>query len=412
MSTAVQLHYYRQKEPLAVSERDALSGGLDSPLRSITSGFPEIASADAAHRTSSRDLPSLDGLRAISIACVILGHGGQDSASPIVRILLSRLSQFGVCIFFVISGYLITSLLWREAESRGTINLSRFYFRRTLRIFPPYYAYIAFVGLGAALRIWIVPEDARWWPAVTYTSDIFPTHFWLLSHGWSLSIEEQFYLTWPIILATCIRFRGRSSGSQIGLRIALVAMACFPLLRVLVYWLSRDGMLAEAIIFDYVAAGSAMALFQSAGTWELGRQGLRTVLGSRLTPIAAILALALHLMFAAGMRWVFAIGIVLSIPVEAILLAIFVAWTVRNPAHVLGRILNLRVMRVVGIGSYSLYLWQQIFFGSASPFSERLPIEIRFLGAALCAAGSYFIIERPSLRLRARIETRVFAEGS
>jgi len=378
----------------------------------MNSGVGDNAFPDAAHRPSSRDLPSLDGLRAISIACVILGHASQGRASPLVRVLLSRLSQFGVCVFFVISGYLITSLLWREAETRGTVNLRRFYLRRTLRIFPPYYAYIAVVAVGAAAGAWIVPANASWWPALTYSSNIFPTHFWLLSHGWSLSIEEQFYLTWPFILATCVRLRGRSLGSQTGVRIALVAMMLFPLVRVLVYWLTRDGILAETIIFDYVAAGSAMALFQTLGTSERGRRVLNAILKSGLTPLAAVLALALHFVFAAGMRWTFAIGILLSIPAEAILLAIFVAWAVRNPAHALGRVLNLRVMRIVGIGSYSLYLWQQMFFGSESPFSGRLPLLVRLLAAGLCAAGSYFIVERPSLRLRARIENRVFAEAA
>jgi len=189
-------------------------------------------------------------------------------------------------------------------------------------------------------------------------------------------------------------------------------MMLFPLVRVLVYWLTRDGILAETIIFDYVAAGSAMALFQTLGTSERGRRVLNAILKSGLTPLAAVLALALHFVFAAGMRWTFAIGILLSIPAEAILLAIFVAWAVRNPAHALGRVLNLRVMRIVGIGSYSLYLWQQMFFGSESPFSGRLPLLVRLLAAGLCAAGSYFIVERPSLRLRARIENRVFAEAA
>src|SRR3569623_458451 len=177
---------------------------MNTSTLSISSGttFP-----DAAHRPSSRDLPSLDGLRAISIACVILGHATQGRVTPLLAIVLSRLSQFGVCVFFVISGYLITSLLRKEAELRENVNLGRFYLRRTLRIFPPYYAFITVIALGVAMNAWTMPKDARWWPALTYTSEIFPTHFWLLSHSWSLSIEEQFYMTWPLILSTAERNR-------------------------------------------------------------------------------------------------------------------------------------------------------------------------------------------------------------
>ena len=366
---------------------------------------------DAAHRPSSRDIPSLDGLRAFSIGCVILGHASQGHATPLVRTILSRLSQFGVCVFFVISGYLITTLLWREAKARDAISLPRFYLRRTFRIFPPYYSYLIVVAIGVAVNVWSMPPNARWWPALTYTTNLFSTHFWLLSHGWSLSIEEQFYVTWPIILAMCIRRSGLIVGAQAGYRISFAVLLLFPVLRVAVYLLTRDGIFTETLIFDYVAAGSALALFESYSQWNRGRSILAAIMKSRATPLAGLLALVLHLSFASGMRWTFAIGIVLSIPAEALLIALFIAWCVRNPQHVIGRILNMRMLRVIGVGSYSLYLWQQMFFGVESPFALRWSFFVRLVGAGLCAAASYWLVERPSLRLRARIERRVFASG-
>src|SRR5690349_2101927 len=112
------------------------------PDRVTQNEFP-----DAAHRPSSRDLPSLDGLRAISISFVLLGHASHDLSAGI-ETLLARLAHFGVCVFFAISGYLITSLLWRDVQRRGEVQLARFYLRRTVRIFPPYYVYLAVVALG------------------------------------------------------------------------------------------------------------------------------------------------------------------------------------------------------------------------------------------------------------------------
>ncbi|HMA03779.1 MAG TPA: acyltransferase, partial [Gemmatimonadaceae bacterium] len=225
------------------------------PATDLTQSFP-----DAAHRPSTRDLPSLDGLRALSITFVILGHAIQGRVAHLADVVLSRLANFGVCVFFVISGYLITTLLAREAELRDGVSLRRFYLRRTLRIFPPYYAYLLTILVGVFALGWELPPGARLWPAFTYTTNVIPTHFWLTLHAWSLSIEEQFYLTWPIVLALSIRHRGVSAGLRSGQRLALMGLMAFPLLRVAAFALTRDGNLTSGLIFDYVAAGSAVAL--------------------------------------------------------------------------------------------------------------------------------------------------------
>ncbi len=92
---------------------------------------------DAAHRPSRRDIPSLDGLRAISIIFVIAGHAVYGHSDYTVAIL-HRLANFGVRVFFVISGYLITTIVMRNANRTGAVQLGKFYLRRTLRISPPY----------------------------------------------------------------------------------------------------------------------------------------------------------------------------------------------------------------------------------------------------------------------------------
>jgi peptidoglycan/LPS O-acetylase OafA/YrhL len=359
---------------------------------------------DAAHRPSARDLPSLDGLRALSITFVILGHAIQGGVVPLVDVILSRLANFGVCVFFVISGFLITTLLSREAESRGGISLRRFYLRRTLRIFPPYYAYLLTLLVGVYAFGWEFPPVARLWPAFTYTTNLFATHYWLTLHAWSLSIEEQFYVTWPIVLALLLTKRGVSDGLKTGARVAAFGLLMFPILRIIIFVVTRDGNLTGGLIFDYVAAGSAVALFVTGDADGRVKTVLDVLRRSRWTPLAAAAALVVHLLFQGSTRWRFAIAVIVATPLEAVLLAVFIVWAVSNASHPIGKILNLRLLRIVGIGSYSLYLWQQLFFGQDIPFARSWPVSAKLGCTALCALLSYFCIERPALRLRSRLE--------
>jgi peptidoglycan/LPS O-acetylase OafA/YrhL len=367
---------------------------------------------DAAHRPSSRDLPSLDGLRAVSVCFVILGHWAVGHTTLALETLFGHLANFGVFVFFVISGYLITTLLWREAEKRGGVNLRRFYLRRTLRIFPPFYAYLAIVALAALGGILSIPSETRWWPALTYLSNFFSTNNLLTRHSWSLSLEEQYYLSWPIVLATYIRRRSAISDAPSVSPIAVAALVAFPVtLRIVIFGVTRIGWLTGQFIFDYVAAGSALALFESAVRWDRGRRILNSLLRSKFTPVVALLALAMHLRFTGTTRWQFAADMVVLTPTKAALLAIFVVWTVRNPQHLIGRALNWKPMRVIGIGSYSLYLWQQLFFAPGASFPFAWSAQVKLLALAACAMASYRIVEVPCLRLRSRVERKLFREA-
>jgi peptidoglycan/LPS O-acetylase OafA/YrhL len=373
--------------------------------RAVKKEFP-----DAAHRPSSRDLPSLDGLRALSIGFVLLGHASHDLSNR-VETILARLAHFGVCVFFVISGYLITSLLWRDIQKRNEVQLSRFYLRRTLRIFPPYYVYLAVVAIGVSVWNWPTSGDTRWWPAFTYLSNFANTNWAVTGHSWSLSMEEQFYLTWPFVLSACVLRRGVNDGARTACVVAFAGLIVFPLTRVVAFALSRSGEFTGAFMFDYVAAGSAIALFLETRNWKRGQRALRSALESRLIPLLFVFALALHLLLAGTARWLFALDTVVATPLEAALLAVFVAWAVRNPRHVVGRVLNMRMLRIIGVGSYSLYLWQQLFFAPGVAFAHTWPVSLRLAAACSCAVASYFLVERPSLFLRSRLERAIF-EGT
>src|SRR5882672_10627261 len=164
-------------------------------------------------------IKALDGVRGIAILLVILFHYGYLGCGWI-----------GVQLFFVLSGYLITSILLQERSQSLGAYLKRFYWRRSLRIFPLYYLYLL-VLLGTYLALKIPPAFSdQWIYLFTYTYNVrqvLPNYdgSQLLIHLWSLSVEEQFYLIWPLLVFVFAAHRFRT------LLIALVVAV--PLLRLL-----------------------------------------------------------------------------------------------------------------------------------------------------------------------------------
>jgi peptidoglycan/LPS O-acetylase OafA/YrhL len=149
---------------------------------------------------SSEEILSLSGLRAISIILVIAGHAaGSGEGRTFGYKFLFEHAGLGVRIFFVISGYLITTLLLRERESFGWISLKLFYIRRALRILPAFYAFVLCIVILERLGLFSLPNHNLVY-VVTYTVNFISNGTWWTGHLWSLSVEEQFYLLWPLAL--------------------------------------------------------------------------------------------------------------------------------------------------------------------------------------------------------------------
>ena len=182
-----------------------------------------------------RTIPSLDGLRAVSVVFVLIGHlfGGAFSyKSPAVWsvLLLVGNGNLGVNIFFGISGFLITRLLVKECARTGRIDLFGFYARRAFRIFPAFYFYLASILLLSAAGIFTF-YPVTWFSAALYLRNYYPpfegSGDWLTAHAWSLAVEEQFYLLWP----PCFAVLGQRRSAWFAA--SLVAIS--PSLRVLNY---------------------------------------------------------------------------------------------------------------------------------------------------------------------------------
>jgi peptidoglycan/LPS O-acetylase OafA/YrhL len=152
---------------------------------------------------ATQRLPSLDGLRAVSIALVIGSHAiGMFGVPPWLQPLTFIINGgLGVRIFFCISGFLITYLLLQERKRTGSIDLKSFYVRRALRIVPANYLFIA-VLVAISLAGWIKIPTCNLLTAITYTKN-YGCGGPLEGHLWSLAVEEQFYLLWPFAVVCC-----------------------------------------------------------------------------------------------------------------------------------------------------------------------------------------------------------------
>lgn len=346
---------------------------------------------------SATHWPALDGLRGIAVAGVLVFHAD----------LLTG-GFLGVDCFFVLSGFLITSLLLREADATGTVSLRAFWARRARRLLPALLAVVAAIGLYAAL--WAQPNELAGirsdsWATLGYVAnwhDIFSgTSYWdqfvapsPLTHMWSLAIEEQFYLVWPIIVLGVTALRRRAAPRMLaialgGALVSTVTMAAlyrpgFDPQRV---YLGTDTR-ATAILLGAALA----ALINWRGYLPEGprRRALELtgVLG------AAVLAVAWTKVggeTAALYRGGF---LLLELAVVAV-----IACSVQPSPGPIARVLSARPLRSLGLISYGLYLWHWPVFlvvtSTRTGINGGALITARVGISLVIAVTSYFVLEQP-----------------
>jgi len=343
--------------------------------------------------TTSARMPSLDGLRAVSLCSILIGHlAGSRNFVPPSYLAPLNIGDLGVRVFFVVSGFLITTLLMKEMRDSGHISLPMFYLRRTLRIFPAFYVFlIAIAILAGAHRIRLLPGDLL--HAATYTSNYHVDRSWWAGHIWSLSVEEQFYLLWPVVFAF--------AGLKKSMRTAGAVVLLCPIIRVglLLMYPGRNPWMNELFptVADGLATGCLLAGFRHRLAGMNWYQRLQNSRWFNLVP-----ALALIMNCIPGGRIRFAILLTLM----NLCLAATVDRYVSLPATWTGRVLNSRPFVYVGTLSYSLYLWQQLFLHHEQ---SVFPFPVNLLLAIGMAWISYNFVEVPFLKLRRNIERRIRA---
>lgn len=355
---------------------------------------PEAAVARAAPpRWLSRGrVPCLDGLRAVAILLVLLAHAGKTQGFPFSAQVHKAMEQggIGVDVFFVVSGFLITLLLLREQQKAGRISAYRFYQRRCLRILPAYVAYLV-VLTGMACFALVNLRGSDWWGALTYTVNWRVDPHWEVGHIWSLSLEEHFYLLWPLLFLL---------GGRWAWRFAWACIVLMPLTRLLMWAWWTDAAPVETSTLtrlDTIAVGCVLAFLVGQPRWR-GLAAWTARSATWLGP-ATVLVLITSMVF--SWQW-YRFRLLFGFSLNAAAIGVLIWLCITRPPGLLRRVLDSRPFVMVGTLSYSIYLWQQLFL---DPYSAgwvcRWPVNLVF--AFLAAAASYLLIEAPFLRLKDRL---------
>jgi peptidoglycan/LPS O-acetylase OafA/YrhL len=344
-------------------------------------------------------IPALDGLRAISIALVFLEHGGDATgyhAPGIMRRVVGTIGTVGVDVFFAISGFLITLLLLRELHRTERISLKGFYVRRFLRLMPAAIVFLLTVLVMQGLGRGGTMTGRNWLHVVTYTVNFDPHATWVTGHLWSLSIEEQFYLLWPVAL---VLLGPRRAGIGAVAWLLGAPVVRFVMLRLHPHDMGRFDNWTP-IRVDCIAAGCLLALV--AGNAEFRRR-TRASAPAAMLLIAGAIAL-IFLSFLAGLR-VAVYGVTVGQSVRALCISALIWFSINHAETVWGRLLEWKPFVIVGVLSYSLYLWQQPFLAPKGQAWVSSPLHGLIL-AVSAAILSYVFVERPFLRLKDRLDRR------
>ena len=363
-----------------------------------------------------RFFTTFDGLRALAILAVIWHHSG---GGPLDSTGLSR-GFLGVDFFFAISGFLIVTLLLRERDRNGVISLRGFYMRRSLRIFPVYYAFLG--GITAAYVLLQpgdpttaeIVESAPW--AALYLSNLVPISAGLLSLTWSLSTEEQFYLVW----APAEKWLGR-----VGVYLLLAAVVAaslalhlgwFDPLLLALYGEEHPGSGEPRLLPIFAATLLPMALGVALAHAMHGRRGfaaVQRVAGFPLAPLVWAAAFCVLVFAVPGdvRGWMR--------PTIQALMVLLLAALLLHDTGPLGRVLRWKPLARIGLVSYGMYLLHKPVTIVAEAAFGRLGIPGRvdgvlgtFLLTLVAAAGTWFVaelsfryFETPFLKLKDRWAT-------
>jgi peptidoglycan/LPS O-acetylase OafA/YrhL len=349
-------------------------------------------------------LPSLDGIRAIAILVVVYSHAhGTDGFPSWLQWSLPDGSA-AVRAFFVLSGFLITSLMLRERSRAGRVSLVRFYRRRAVRILPVYWAFLAFVALlWAAGTVALRPANLL--APLTFTNGFGlwgrPPAAWVTLHTWSLAVEEQFYLCWPLAFVVVTAVVPRRAGQLVLLALLGGVLVAGPIARAHMYLRPWQAQLIYAMPgnVDILGWGCALAL-----AWDAFPAAVERCLAWRpAVGRAAALAVVLYGPMVVGRAYGYEYGWS-AWGAQALAVAYLIASLVHVRRGASYRLLNSRPMVRLGVLSYGLYLWQQPFLesfsgaGHAPHTWQRWPLN---LGCALATAMlSYRLVERPMRRFR------------
>ena len=342
-------------------------------------------------------IPSLDVLRGFAVLLVLFLHGSYG---------FFKGGWIGVDLFFVLSGYLITSLLLNEYINSGKISILKFYARRALRLFPP-----LILSILLANALWSFTElytGANRWQATIaalfYFTNLIPGNVsGNMAHLWSLSVEEHFYLFWPFI--TSLFFVKLSYRNSIfGLIVIIFAVAIFRIVAHNLNFQHIDSFKFTLCRIDVILLGVLLAIILSQAKYEKPIINDKTA-----TKILLILLFSfMSILFILGEGNIYLLngGFIIT----NLICALTVFMAINNPNHFLS---SGKTLRWLGIRSYGIYVYHfPIFLAFESlrvphSVSNYLIITLmRFVVTLIIAEFSYVYVELPILKLKDRVTYR------
>ena len=358
--------------------------------------------------------PGLDGLRALAVAGVVLYHAGVSWMPG---------GFLGVDVFFVLSGYLITSLLLAERRRKGRVGFKAFWMRRARRLLPAVLL-VVFVCLLAASTI--ARDDLARTRGDALASLLYLTNWHLiaashsyfnafgrpslLQHLWSLAVEEQFYLFWPLVLMGSLKLLGR--------RYTVVLTVLLVLASTALMWGLYDPNQDPSRVYYGTDTRAATLLVGAllAFAWPLGgfgdevsRRAARVLDGVGCAALLAVLALFVRTQDYDP--WLYRGGFLLVALCTAVLIAVVV-----HPASSVGRAMGSEPLRWIGIRSYGIYLWHWPVMmlsrpGIDVPWRGTFVVLAQIAVTVALAALSYRYVEMPVRSGAAQRRLRAWLDG-
>jgi peptidoglycan/LPS O-acetylase OafA/YrhL len=379
----------------------------------------------ASHSSDSHDRsiaykPALDGIRALAVAAVLAYHAGMPWA---------RGGFLGVDAFFVLSGYLITSLLLTEWNVRGNIGLVAFWSRRARRLLPALFLMLLGVAFYAVVfagplemerirgdAIATIAYVANWRPV--FVGQSYFDQFSLpspLRHTWSLAIEEQYYLIWPLLLLAILRLRRLSPG-----RLLTVALAMAAASAILMGVLFRPEHDPSRVYYGTDTRAQSLLVGAALAMLLMRVDPLRNGLSKRTLQIAAV-----ECAIGIGWVWTHASGNDVFLYRGGFLLlaagvAVVIAAAVQPEPGMVAKALSIPPLRALGLISYGVYLWHWPVYMMLTPDRTGLTawdgyqlFFVRVLTTLAIATASYHLLEMPVRRgvFRRRKIAWTFAPG-
>ncbi|MGH2665087.1 acyltransferase family protein [Flavobacterium sp.] len=335
----------------------------------------------------TKRIPSLDGLRAISIFFVIYDHAFRPS--------LINVGYLGVNVFFIISSYLIIQILLRDVE-KNRFSVKMFYFKRIFRIFPAYYTYL--IVLFLVLNFLNIFKWPQFWRAPLFLVNYQPRSDWafpqwFVGHTWSLAVEEQFY----ILIALLFVFVNKKILKKERLLFVFIGIIlAVPIIRISYLYfdfipdiLKGSNHRSFETVADALAVGGILAIKGKDIQHHKWFLFFKNKIGLLFLIVLLIMVLnspEVVEMFGLKPRYLYNL---VGLTTINICVGIIIMILVHFPKEsITSGLLNNKVMITVGLWSYSIYLWQQIWL-----YSWDFPLIFKFIGILVCSVVSYYFVE-------------------